>query len=63
MHAGGYPHSILRLVCLWSDPFQGTPTSVGRKDSADSVVPALRTMGTLEGLIDMVFIHSTLELK
>jgi len=44
-----HPHSILRLVCLLSDPFKGTPTSVGRKDSADSVVPALRIMGTLEG--------------
>ena len=31
------------------DPFQSTPTSVGRKDSADSIVLVLRTMGTLEG--------------
>ena len=30
-------------------PSKGTPTSVGRKDSADSVVSALRIMGTLEG--------------
>ena len=34
-------------MCLGQVSFTGTSTSVGRKDSADSVVPALRTMGTL----------------
>ena len=40
----------LRCVCLWSTPSKGTLTSVGRKDSADSVVLALWIMGTLEGM-------------
>ena len=40
----------LRCVCLWSIPSNSTHTSVGRKDSADSVVLALRIMGTLEGM-------------
>ena len=35
-----------------SDLFQGTPASVGGKQSADSVVPALRMMGTLEELVE-----------
>ena len=41
-----------------SDPFQGTPTSVDRKDLADSAVTARRTTGTLGGTklnLDMAF--------
>ena len=48
--AGSHPHTNLALrVSVIRIHSKGTPTSVGRKASADSVVPALRTMGTLEG--------------